>query len=185
MWEIDTGDGNMKMKILEDSTLGLEEIVKELDHKMTLDVGIDASADPKSIMKAIVNEYGYDSPGIPVTQAMRKWFAAQGFPLKASTRYIKIPARPFISKGIYDNLDEIWSTLDDLIKLVQEGKLRTPVAFNILGAFIVEKIQGYIDVNDAKANHPLTVQRKGFNNPLTNTGSLRDSIAYKVNKGGK
>lgn len=175
----------MKIKILEDSTLGLEELVKDLDKTMTLEIGIDASTNPQDIMKAIINEYGYDSPGIPVTPAMRRWFAAQGFPLKASTRYIKIPARPFISKGIYDNLDEIWRMLDDLIELVRAGKIRVPMAFNILGAFIVEKIQGYIDVNSAKANHPLTVQRKGFNHPLLNTGSLRDSVTYNVRKGGK
>jgi hypothetical protein len=45
-------------------------------------------------MVAGVQEHGAH---IPVSDAARKFFAAKGFPLKADTKYIRIPPRPWLA----------------------------------------------------------------------------------------
>lgn len=163
-----------------DATLGLDDLLEDLRGIQKLDIGIAANTSPENIMKAIINEYGYDSPGIPVTPDLRKWFAVKGFPLKKSTRYIKIPARPFISAGIYEYLAEIWETMDELTDQVHMRKITTRQALNRMGAFIVHKIQQYMESGSHKANHPLTVKEKGHPNPLMDTGELIESLGYSV-----
>lgn len=180
----DTEGGNVGIKIVGDSMMGLDTLLKDVSQNITLEIGIAADADPETIMKAVINEYGYDSPGIFVTPAMRRWFAAQGYPLKRSTTYIKIPARPFISAGIYDNLEDIWEKMDTFVDEIHAGVITPREALDILGGFIVVKIQEYMLHNKTKENHPLTIERKGHTKPLIGVGSLRDSIAYDV-KGGK
>lgn len=181
----DIGVGSMAgIKVVGDD-LGLDALVKELSKRSHLEIGVDTSLDPKAALKAIVNEFGYDSPGIPVTPQMRKWFAAQGFPLKKTTKYIKIPARPFISAGIYENLDEIWQFLDVQIDLVHRRKTTVKRAMHLTGAFIVKRIQDYMDENNSKENHPMTVANKGHANPLIGTGDLRDAITFEVVGGRK
>lgn len=174
------------IKLVGDSLRDFTELVKDMGSSKILEVGISENAPPETIMKAIVNEFGYDSPGIPVTDAMRKWFAARGFPISAGTQYIKIPARPFISKGIDENLVEIWDMMDDLIQMVNDGKMNMKTALGILGAFTVQKIQEYMDKNESVPNHPLTIEQKGHSHPLLGeTGSLRRSLTWDVRGGDK
>lgn len=169
-----------RIKVVGDATLGLNALIEELSNTQRLEIGILEKTSPENLMKAIVNEFGYDTPGIPVTPELRKWFAFKGYPLKKSTRYIKIPARPFISAGIYENLEEIWDTLDELNVAVHDQKITVRQALNRLGALIVFKIQKYMDEGSFKENHPLTVQEKGHTNPLIGHGGLRNSIGYSV-----
>ncbi len=169
-----------RIKVVGDATLGLNDLLEDLRGTLTLDIGIAANASPENIMKAIINEFGYDSPGIPVTSDLRKWFALKGYPLKKSTRYIKIPARPFISAGIYEYIVEIWETMDELTEQVHMRKLTRRQAMNRIGAFVVSKVQQYMESGSHKANHPLTVQEKGHPNPLMDTGELVNSLGYSV-----
>lgn len=181
----DTESGSMAgIKIIGEADMGLDSLIKEMSKRTHLEIGVDESVDPEAAVKAIVNEFGYDSPGIPVTPKMRKWFAAQGYPLKATTQYIKIPARPFISKGIYDNLEDIWELIDRQTELIHNRKATVKSSMNLVGAFIVRKIQEYIERNDAKENHPMTSNRKGHDHPLIGHGGLKKSITYVV-KGGR
>lgn len=181
----DTEGGNVGIKIVGDSMMGLDKLLRDVSQDITLEIGIAADADPKTIMKAVINEYGYDSPGIYVTPAMRRWFAAQGYPLKKSTAHIKIPARPFISAGIYDNLEEIWGKMDSFVDLIHLGKMTPREALDTLGGFIVMKIQEYMLRNKTKENHPLTIDRKGHAKPLIGTGDLRNSVTYGIKGGTK
>lgn len=48
---------------------------------------------------------------IPVSEKMRGWFLHQGFPLKASTVAIRIPARPFLAPAA----DETEEDLDTIV----------------------------------------------------------------------
>jgi hypothetical protein len=64
---------------------------------------------------ANIHEYGAH---VPVTNAMRGFFAANGFPLKASTRFLRIPERPFLRPAAdrlesygEDKLEELMETI--------------------------------------------------------------------------
>lgn len=169
-----------RIKTVGDATFGLDYLLEEMRGTQTVDIGISAHASPENIMKAIINEFGYDNPGIPVTPELRRWFAFKGYPLKKSTQYIKIPARPFISAGIYEYLVEIWETMDELTEQVHAGELTTRQAMNRIGAFVVRKVQQYMESGSHKANHPLTASEKGHPNPLMDTGELANSLGYSV-----
>jgi len=54
--------------------------------------------------KASIHEYG---AVIPVTPAIRGYMAAHGFPLKASTNFIHIPARPFMEPSFNRLMQEL------------------------------------------------------------------------------
>lgn len=68
---------------------------------------------PEDSQKVLSNEFGAT---IPVTPAMRSWFAGQGYPLKGSTRFIRIPARPFVRPGVENALasSEVGELFDTL-----------------------------------------------------------------------
>lgn len=175
----------MGIKIINEAATDLSDLIAEASKKYSIEFGVREDAGPKNIMKAIVNEFGYDSPGIPVTDAMRKWMAYKGYPLKASTQYIKIPARPFISKGIEENLDEIFDMMDVLTEQVNAKKSYKSKGFlkkemDAIGKLVIKQIQEYMDSNSSKANHPLTVEGKGHSNPLVGTGELRDALGYDI-----
>jgi len=60
--------------------------------------------------KASIHEYGVI---IPVTDKMRGYMAAQGFPLSASTKFIKIPARPSMGPS-FDQLMRELPEIEDM-----------------------------------------------------------------------
>jgi hypothetical protein len=41
-----------------------------------------------------------DSAVVPVSDSIRRFFAAKGFPLKAETRFVRIPARPWFAPAV-------------------------------------------------------------------------------------
>ncbi len=62
---------------------------------------------------------------VPVTPAMRGFFARNGFPLKDSTRFLRIPKRPFrrpaeerLEKYVDDNLDTV---MEAVLESLTEG----------------------------------------------------------------
>lgn len=65
--------------------------------------------------RAAVHENGAH---IPVSDKMRVFFAAQGFPLRKDTRFVRIPARPWL-KPAEKELDEFLADrLEDLMEPV-------------------------------------------------------------------
>jgi hypothetical protein len=82
--------------------------------------GIPASS-PAS-MRAAVQEEGAH---IPVTDGMRRFFASQKSPLRADTRFIRIPPRPWLKPAeaelaeyAVENVDEL---LDSVMQKILEG----------------------------------------------------------------
>jgi hypothetical protein len=175
----------MGIKIIDGAATDLSDLIAEASKKYSIEFGVREDAGPKNIMKAIINEFGYDSPGIPVTDAMRKYMAYKGYPLKKSTKYIKIPARPFISTGIEENLNEIFDLLDNLTAQVHAKKTYKTKGFlkkemEQIGELVIKQIQDYMNSNNAKANHPMTIEGKGHSNPLVGSGELRDALGYEI-----
>ena len=60
--------------------------------------------------KASIHEYGVI---IPVTDKMRAYMAAMGFPLRQTTEFIKIPARPFMGPS-FDQLMQELPEIEDM-----------------------------------------------------------------------
>ena len=126
---------------------------------------------------AEIQEYG---ARIPVTDKMRRWFAAQGFPLKKTTTEIVIPPRPFIRQTADRNKKKwMWLLREKLVKAL-DGKLTFEQALNQLGLRIEGDLKETISTFSEPANAPMTIAMKGKDTPLRNTGIMLDTIDYEV-----
>lgn len=65
-----------------------------------------------------VQEYGAT---IPVTDSMRKFFAGQGFPLRADTTHITVPPRPWFAPAFAEVKEYANEVLRPLVDEVLEG----------------------------------------------------------------
>ena len=128
---------------------------------------------------ARIHEYGCK---IQVTPKMRAFLHAKGLHLKDTTEYITIPERSFLRNGYAENKDEVLDIAKSVIGDVIHGYLSIDEYGNIVGDELASRIQDYATDLSSPANHPFTVQQKGSNNPLNDTGQMIDSIGYEVIK---
>lgn len=100
------------------------------------------------------------------------------FVLKQS---VDIPARPFMRLTLNHHADE-WAELfaRTFLQVALDPSKKADDIFKTVGKQMVADMKDTITKLDKPTNAPLTAQRKGFNNPLINTGELRDSIDYFV-----
>lgn len=126
---------------------------------------------------ASVQEYGAT---INVTDKMRGWFLANGYPLRKETTQIHIPARSFM-RSTADNKGNEWQKQieKDLSKVI-EGNLSLEEALNRLGLKIKGDIQETISQITTPPNSAMTEQRKGFNKPLIDSGIMLDSVSIRT-----
>ena len=141
-----------------------------------VEIGILGDNSSQILLIAEVQEYGIN---IKVTDKMRKYLAAQGMPLKSTTKEIHIPERSYI-RGSYDENKKKIYQLESMIDEVITFKITPDELLERMGAFCVGIIQEYLIDLKKPANHPFTTQQKGSSNPLIDSGQLLNSINYKV-----
>lgn len=121
---------------------------------------------------------------IMVTDKMRGWFRANGFPLKASTKEIKIPARPWLDVSIPKGQAYSKTFLDGVFDEIARGPkvFSGKAKWEALGAALESMMQqDMVDLREPP-NHPLTIKKKGSNNPLVDTGHLVGSVTHEVRR---
>lgn len=128
---------------------------------------------------AMIQEYG---ARIPVTDKMRKWFAAQGFPLKKTTTEIVIPPRPFLRKALKKQKE--WAKfVNEMFDANQDGHMTLRMIALNIAEMMQDDIQEAISSNIPPENSEFTKMRKrGSSRTLMDTGTLRDSILGVVIK---
>ncbi|VDG32878.1 hypothetical protein [Lactobacillus brevis] [Lactiplantibacillus mudanjiangensis] len=101
------------------------------------------------------------------------------FVLKESVR---IPPRPFI-RFTYNHCRDDWQSLmRRQVGLLMDGKATARSVMNALGRQISNDIKRTIKQMQSPRNAPLTVARKGFDDPLIDTGKLIGSITWKIER---
>ena len=93
----------------------------------------------------------------------------------------RIPERPFMRQGVkkaYAHMHGILVAEVDPLHMTLDDRLADKV-----GAYIAGQIQKRIVDLRIPANAPLTVKMKGSSNPLVDTGKMRQSVTWKVEKG--
>lgn len=140
-------------------------------------VGIFGDEDSEMVMIGNVHEYGCE---IPVTPKMRAWFAAQGYPLKKTTTVIKIPERSFIRSGYDENEDALFNKIEDLFQNVLDFSINADIFADMVGLELESKIKDKMRNISNPANSQMTVDRKGSDNPLVDSGRLFGSITHKL-----
>lgn len=126
---------------------------------------------------AAIHEWGVN---IAVTEKMRRWFIAQGRPLKKSTTHIVIPERSFFRNGMDAEGEKVVDVHEKLVPYVIAGELDADAFLNNLGTDLAGAIKDYATELSSPPNSGFTIERKGSSNPLADTGTMIGAIAYKV-----
>lgn len=130
----------------------------------------------KDAWLAGIHEYGCN---IRVTPKMRAYLHKAGLHLKDSTEVIKIPERSFLRTGHDKNADRVITQTERAVNLFIDGKKSLDDLLDVYGEQMATAIKEYMTELSKPANHPFTQEQKGDNNPLINTGGLKDSITWK------
>ena len=94
------------------------------------------------------------------------------------------PMRPFIRNGFMeDNIKTLsWLTpqVKGMISAVALGQMSWNQLYQKLGPVFVEIMKKEIEDWTSPMNAPLTIELKGFNDPLIDSGKMLDSVDYRV-----
>ena len=126
---------------------------------------------------AAIHEYGCD---IAVTPKMRAFLHYQGLHLKDSTTVIKIPERSFLRKSHDEKGEQVLKKAERALSLLASGKMSLEQYLDMVGRDYVTMIKEFIVELDSPSNHPYTVEQKGSDNPLVDTGGFIESISYRI-----
>jgi len=136
----------------------MKKNIQELSKK-TVRVGV---FEPGSLDYAVamVHEYGTN---IAVTNRMRGWFLAQGYPLPGETTHITIPERSFIRSTFDSEIDEIKTQVARAVGFMLDGDWDENRTARTVGAYLVGQIRERVESQF-----------------VMRTGDLRKSIKYRV-----
>lgn len=93
------------------------------------------------------------------------------------------PSRPFLRQTVDDNQDKIDQMCAQVADRIAKGG-SAEQGLKQLGAFGVMLVQDKIRNGSYAPNAPSTVRRKGSDQPLIDTGQMRQSVHYIVRKKG-
>lgn len=94
-----------------------------------------------------------------------------------------IPERPFMRNAMRNNQVRYVSIMKSLAKRMLEGgggNVQDMLAK--LGALAAGDIQAEITSLQSPPNSPVTIAKKGSSNPLIDTGEMRASVTWKIDK---
>lgn len=158
----------------------LDKLIKNAEDfaKYEINIGV-ISKDSELQMIAKVHEFGAE---IPVTDKMRGWFAANGYPLKKSTTVINIPERSFLRSGKKKHQAGMISKVRSQATHVMQGNVDIDVFMKAIGDEFAGKIQSNLIELKSPPNSGMTVEKKGSSNPLVDTGRLAGAIDSEVKR---
>ena len=87
-----------------------------------------------------------------------------------------IPASPWLDVGFKSGQ----SVYNQMIKLGIKKKENINLVLNRVCQVAVGKVQEYMTNLNTPPNAQSTIDKKGFNNRLINTGELRSTVNYKI-----
>lgn len=121
-------------------------------------------------------KYGPDNDNLQVAQIAQ--FNEEGTETNPPRPFMRVGFLAPIRKGIYD------SYFAESIERIAEGKSSFIQEYVKLGPMFVNDLKEVIEKWDTPPNSPRTIERKGFDNPLIDSGLMHDSVDFKVEKKG-
>jgi len=175
----------------------LKNAIKAMSKEYSVKVGLlankggsdEVSPDMDLAGLGAVHEFGAT---INVTDKMRGFFRHQfGINLKKTTTTIVIPARSFLelplatqAKKLEKAMKETFDSFENVeYWIAEKGDIMTVAV--MLGGKAVELINEAFETSgwgNWQPNSPVTIAQKGSAMPLVDTGKLRQSITYEVEK---
>lgn len=118
--------------------------------------------------------YGPENDNLPVAQVF-KW-NEEGTEVAPPRPAFRVGFLAPVRKGMYN------SYFRDSLKDILEGKTTFAKEYKILGSVMEKDLKEVIEDWSTPPNAPLTIELKGFNNPLIETEKMLNSIESKVAK---
>ncbi len=131
---------------------------------------------------AIWNEFGAT---IKVTEKMRKYLHVIGIHLKAGTKAIHIPSRPFFRTAIDTNRPGLHSLMDKTAAAFLGNKIGPQKTLEIIGLWMQDKIKRMITAGDWIPNADSTKKLKESSRPLIDTSQMINSVTFTTHKAGE
>ena len=135
-------------------------------------------------LKTATGYVGFNAnQGIYYPDGQALWKVAENNEFGAITKEgLYSPPRPFMRTTIDENRDEYAQNLKEVAKQYLEGgkgaRLTMVSALKIMKMDIQESILSW----DTPPNAPMTIERKGFNDPLIDTKVMLKNVTYWVKK---
>lgn len=96
-----------------------------------------------------------------------------------------IPSRPFLAQTVAQQGEAIKQASAELVVQVVEGKMKGKQALKNIGVLVKGAVQHQMVEGEFVPNAPSTVQRKGSDKPLIDTGQLRQGVSYQICRKGE
>lgn len=91
-----------------------------------------------------------------------------------------IPSRPFLRNSVDTNMDKISGNLEIWCNGVLYGEMQAHELMTNMGMLMKGLIQEEIVKGNFAPNSPATIQKKGSDKPLIDTGTMRESVNYQI-----
>ena len=91
-----------------------------------------------------------------------------------------IPARRFLDVAVANNSKRYANIVRDQIPKVLRGKMDMDAVLNAIGNAAVGDVQDYMVDLRTPPNAPSTIKKKGSDNPLVDTITLRPNIRHEI-----
>lgn len=129
----------------------------------------------KSVEVGFFSDARY-SDGTPVTNVA----AWNEFGTRTRNGQVDIPSRPFYRNSFDELEDNARATLKEAVD--PATMVVSPDLAEVIGLQSQEIVKSSIVRLRVPPNAPSTIRAKGSSNPLIDTGFMRNSVTYKVNK---
>lgn len=96
------------------------------------------------------------------------------------TPSVTIPERSFLRGGFDEHHKAVLKSIDMLIPMLLDGRVSQQDMFEMVGETLATKIKEYARSLNNPPNSSITKNNKGRNNPLSDSGSMIESITYEV-----
>lgn len=122
------------------------------------------------------DRYGSENDNLPVAQ-VAQW-NEEGTTTNPTRPFMRVGFGGPLKKGIYNK------TFKESIERIVSGASTFKQEYKYLGVIFVDDLKEVIEQWDTPPNSPRTIEEKGFNNPLVDTGLMYESVKYKIEKEG-
>ncbi|EHL96599.1 hypothetical protein HMPREF9103_02339 [Lentilactobacillus parafarraginis F0439] len=178
--DIQGGELNLAELFSDDNNFPkIKEELRSLN-RYRVEVGVMVPVGNKSLaflqMIATVNEFGaeiYPKNGPYLIVPMRD---GTFYKLK----HVKIPERSFLRDGVDLGMHKIVSCVEDGLAGIMSGDMTARELYEAVGLLIEQRIKDEIVLKTSPHNAALTIENKGKDDPLVDTGALHKSIGVKV-----
>lgn len=178
-----------------DTDRGMNALFRRLRQSVSeVKIGVHSDESETLLIIAAANEYGatihhpggtaYGFKTSKDAKAGKTRFlkGGKGFKVvgKTDPHIITIPARSYIRSTVDTNREQYDKKLNELLGRVVDGNLTSFDALEQLGMLVESDIKRKMTTLRTPPNAASTIRKKKSDNPLIDTGHLRNSIRYVV-----